>query len=156
MDIADKLTDYITGLDDRVVKAEAWVASEIPAYVSELLAYHTASAVLWIMFYLIAIAAMLYAYRNAIWVADDFRKKRDTLKAASAEEGISKKDAADFAHASRQADDLRGATRGLAIVFVCIAFGLLIGVAYHGSTIIKIRIAPRVYVVDYLRSEFLK
>lgn len=156
MDVADKLTDYITGLDDRVVKAEAWVASEIPAYVSELLAYHTAVAVLWIVFYLLAIAGMLYAYRNAIWVADDFRKKRDILQAKSADEGLSKKEASDFSHASGQADDLRGATSGLAIVFACIAFALLIGVAYHGSTIVKIKLAPRVYVVDYLRSEFLK
>ena len=121
-DVQEKITSYLDGLESRLGKAEELVISEVPQFVSELLAYH------W-WWNLIVIAACLVLAVCAIPLV--LAIIRDIKKGT--EDGI-----------------------GGGILLMLIVLPLAVSIASCTATLLKISTAPRVYVVDYLRSEVQK
>lgn len=156
MELDDKLVEFLMGIEQRLGKAEDWVASEIPAYVSEILTYHTVVAVFWLVMFLGLFSASVYLCRDAVSVSGKLGNRTDEIR-AKINEGQVSKDEMDIL-----TDQLEEAKRKHMISFIVIllsfAVAILAGwaVVYQGLDLVKIQLAPRVYVVDYIRSEIGK
>lgn len=144
MDITDKLTEYLTSIEQRLGKAEDWAASEIPAYVSELLTYHTATAVLWAVVYGFGAALFIYALVRLALYECSIAEAKKPQKLSSIDEELGEP------MTEREGAGILGLLGALMALF-CVY-----QMATHVSTLVKIQIAPRVYVVDYIRSELDK
>jgi ABC-type transport system involved in cytochrome c biogenesis permease component len=121
-DVQEKITGYLDGLESRLGKAEELVISEVPQFVSELLAYHW-----WWNLIVIAVCLVLAVCAIPLVLAIIRDIKKGT------EDGI-----------------------GGGILLMLIVLPLAVSIASCTATLLKISTAPRVYVVDYLRSEVQK
>lgn len=124
-DVQEKITSYLDGLESRLGKAEELVISEVPQFVSELLAYHWLTNLIWACLALLGLLVI---------VATSYRLLKNSKKA------MPESDRGDFALF----------ITGLSLI---LAAGCITVLVLSTTTMVKISVAPRVYVVDYLRSE---
>jgi hypothetical protein len=127
-DVQEKITSYLDGLESRLGKAEELVISEVPQFVSELLAYHWWGNLIWVCLALLGLLSL---------VATSYHLLKNSKKVTP---GVDQGEFVLF-------------ITGISLILAagCIAF-LMLSI----TTMVKISVAPRVYVVDYLRSEVQK
>jgi ABC-type transport system involved in cytochrome c biogenesis permease component len=120
-DVQEKITSYLDGLESRLGKAEELVISEVPQFVSELLAYHW-----WGNLIVLAVCLVLAvcAIPLVLSVIREIKKGADAI--------------------------------GGGLLLMLIVLPLTMPIASCTAKLLKISVAPRVYVVDYLRSEVVK
>jgi len=124
-DVQEKITSYLDGLESRLGKAEELVISEVPQFVSELLAYHWLTNLIWFCLGLLGLLAI---------VATSYQLLKNCKNVTP---GVDQGEFALF-------------IIGLSLILAAGCIGFL---TLSITTMVKISVAPRVYVVDYLRSE---
>lgn len=144
MELDDKLVEFLMGIEQRLGKAEGWAASEIPAYVSELLTYHTAVAVLWAVVYGFGAALFIYALVRLALYECSISESESPRKVSSIDDELGEP------MTEREGAGILGVL-GAFVVLACVY-----QMSIHIATVAKIQLAPRVYVVDYIRSELGK
>jgi hypothetical protein len=127
-DVQEKITSYLDGLESRLGKAEELVISEVPQFVSELLAYHWWGNLIWVCLGLLGLLVLAVAVYY-------FLKH----------------------HKKMMPEPQQGEFAFLVIsISLVLAAGCIGFLTLSITKMVKISVAPRVYVVDYLRSEVQK
>jgi hypothetical protein len=124
-DVQEKITSYLDGLESRLGKAEELVISEVPQFVSELLAYYWWGNLICCFLALLGLLVLAVAVYY-------FLKHYKKMMPES------------------QQGEFAFLVISLSLVLAAGCIGLL---TLSITKMVKISVAPRVYVVDYLRSE---
>jgi hypothetical protein len=127
-DVQEKITSDLDGLESRLGKAEELVISEVPQFVSELLAYHWWGNLIWVCLGLLGLLVLAVA---VYYFLKHYKKMMP----------------------EPQQGEFAFFVIGLLLI---LATGFTWSITLSITKMVKISLAPRVYVVDYLRSEVQK
>lgn len=133
-ELEEKLRSWLEGLESRAASAEQLVASEIPAFIAEYLSWSFVSWTLYTLLWLVAGAVSLMVF---------WRCRRTFLECNA-----------------RNASEDDKALAGVSTAFVVIAFAVSVAVwsaaARSAMQVLKITVAPRVYLVENLKDFLTK
>lgn len=156
MELDEKLVEFLMGIEQRISKAEDWVASEIPAYVSEILTYHTVVYIFGLVVYLCFLLVSVYLGRDAARVSNRLGERANNLREQINGGQLNERELGRIDDQIKEARGKQLVSDISVLLFSGVAIFMGVSAAYEFSNLVKIQLAPRVYVVDYIRSELGK
>lgn len=133
---SQKLLDLLGGLDERAVWTQEWLASEAGSFVREVIAYHLVVTGFWFVFYFgLSLVLMALIWRG-------WSRNLDLIsKIESESAGLD----------VRESKKLVVILSFSVVALVAMLVMVLGNLGHHGLLLVKIWLAPRLFVVDFVR-----